>query len=141
MVRFAAQYKVDTLHDLQKFEGPNGEYSFCEKDSSQSKLVFVRRPKKSPENKKRATKSRESVREEKNKVKVIHGSSAPEDDKKGRRGTTLLSKDVHKKISEVDEKETDSKSGRVTKGKKRVIENDIDTLNHRRSTRIRLSRK
>lgn len=140
-MRFAAKNKVDTLDDLQQFEGPNGEYSFCAIESSESKLVFERKPKIGSESKKRATKSRDLVREEKNKVKLMNGSFALEEYKKGGTSTSLLSKDVHNKKSDANEKETDSKSGRVTKAKKIVIKNGIDTSSHRRSTRIKLSRK
>jgi len=42
MVRYGIQSKAQTVDDLKKFTGSSGEFQFLERESSESRLVFVR---------------------------------------------------------------------------------------------------
>ena len=141
MVRYAAQNKVDTLDQLQKFEGANGEYSFCAIDSSKKRLVFVRTPKASVENKKRATKRSALKCGEKKKIETNNGSYDVEDEKFRRGGTPILLEGDYIKKREGEEKESEPKTGRVTRSNKLEYENEVHESKHRRSTREKSSRK
>ena len=141
MVRYAAQNKVDTLDQLQKFEGANGEYSFCAIDSSKKRLVFVRKPEANVENKKRATKRSALKRGEKKKMETNNGSYEVEDKKVRRGGTPFLLGGDHKKKREDEENESEPKTGRVTRSNKLEYENEVHESKDQRPTREKSSRK